>query len=196
MRLLALLVVAFLVGACAAPASTLIRFSTEFGEFDLRIEVERAPVSSTNFLRYVDAGMYTDGRFHRAVRLDNQARDDILIEVVQASVSRARRRDGHPPIALERTAVTGLRHFNGTISMARSGPDTGTSSFFICIGAQPSLDFGGQRNKDGQGFAVFGRVVRGMEVIRRIHRVKIPGRELPLGELRPRTYSSAVYSHP
>ena len=73
-----------------------------------------------------------------------------------------------PPIALERTSAIGLLHRDGTLSMARNEPDTATSDFFICIGDQPSLDFGGKRNPDGQGFAAFGRVVKGMDVVRKI----------------------------
>ncbi|MBI3721615.1 MAG: peptidylprolyl isomerase, partial [Fimbriimonas ginsengisoli] len=72
------------------------------------------------------------------------------------------------PIKLERTNETGILHLRGTISMARDGPDTATSDFFICIGDQPSLDFGGKRNPDGQGFAAFGRVTKGMEVVKKI----------------------------
>jgi peptidyl-prolyl cis-trans isomerase A (cyclophilin A) len=73
-----------------------------------------------------------------------------------------------PPIKLERTRDTKLAHKNGTISMARDGPDTATSDFFICIGDQPELDFGGKRNPDGQGFAAFGKVIKGMEVVKKI----------------------------
>src|SRR6185369_5276819 len=69
---------------------------------------------------------------------------------------------------LERTGLTGLKHLDGTLSMARDGPDTATADFFICIGAQPELDFGGKRNPDGQGFAAFGRVVKGMDVVKAI----------------------------
>ena len=120
-------------------------------------------------LRYLDAGYYTGGRFHRSARLDNQVRDDVLIEVIQAGTNPEFGRQGFPPIALERTRDTGLKHLDGTLSMARGGPDTASASFFICIGDQPSLDFGGDRNADGQGFGAFGRVVRGMEVVRQIH---------------------------
>ena len=77
-----------------------------------------------------------------------------------------------PAIPLERTSVTGLKHVDGALSMARGGADTATSSFFICIGDQPELDFGGKRNADGQGFAVFGRVIAGMDVVKRIHASK------------------------
>ena len=77
-------------------------------------------------------------------------------------------KSGFPAIALERTNVTGLLHKDGVISMARGAPDSATSGWFICINDQPSLDFGGQRNPDGQGFAAFGRVVSGMDVVRKI----------------------------
>jgi peptidyl-prolyl cis-trans isomerase A (cyclophilin A) len=116
----------------------------------------------------VDGGFYEGGRFYRVVRADNQPADSVRIGVIQAGINSARSREQYPPIALERTSVTGLRHLDGTLSMARGGPDSATSSFFICIDAQPSLDFGGHRNLDGQGFAAFGRVVRGMDVVRRI----------------------------
>jgi peptidyl-prolyl cis-trans isomerase A (cyclophilin A) len=81
-------------------------------------------------------------------------------------------------LALERTRDTGLSHKDGTVSMARAGPDTATSDFFICIGDQPPLDFGGKRNPDGQGFAAFGRVVAGMDVVRRIQAAPAEGQSL------------------
>ena len=93
--------------------------------------------------------------------MDNQPDSAVKIEVIQAGVSAERARDGFPPIPIERTSVTGLRHTDGAISMARSSPDSATSGWFICINDQPSLDFGGARNPDGQGFAAFGRVVHG-----------------------------------
>ena len=95
-------------------------------------------------------------------------RHDVEIQVIQFQIDAARRREQFPPIPLERTSVTGLKHLDGTLSMARNGPDTATASFSIVIGDQPEMDFGGRRNPDGQGFAVFGRVVRGMDVVRAI----------------------------
>jgi peptidyl-prolyl cis-trans isomerase A (cyclophilin A) len=97
--------------------------------------------------------------------------------VVQAGLDSLRVKD-FPPIKLERTSVTKLRHEDGAISMARDGPDTATSDFFICVGDQPALDFGGKRNPDGQGFAVFGRVLLGMDVVRRIHAAPAKGQTL------------------
>ena len=81
-------------------------------------------------------------------------------------------------IFLERTRDTGLKHLDGTLTMARDGPDTAQESFAICIGDQPDLDFGGRRNPDGQGFAAFGRVIRGMEVVRQIHALPAEGQQL------------------
>ncbi len=165
-----------LVGSCAVPVT--VRLTTDLGVIDIALQTETAPITCANFLRYVDAGLYDGGRFHRAVRLDNQRRTDIQIEVVQAGVGRARRRDGFASIELERTNVTGLKHLDGTISMARSGPDTATSDFFLCLGPQPSLDFGGKRNADGQGFAAFGRIVSGTDVVRKIQMSKTRGENL------------------
>ena len=124
----------------------------------------------TNFLRYVDGGFFAGGRFHRTVTPDNQPRDSVRIEVIQGSTRTMRPDSSFPPIALEKTGTTGLRHVDGTISMARGGPNSATSSFFLTIGAQPSLDEGGHRNLDLQGFAAFGRVTAGMDVVRAIQR--------------------------
>ena len=116
----------------------------------------------------MDAGHYDGGQFHRTVTMDNQPDDSVRIEVIQASVNEEFAEQGFDPIPMERTSVTGLRHVDGAISMARGQPDSATSSFFFCINDQPSLDFGGNRNPDLQGFAAFGMVVSGMDVVRTI----------------------------
>lgn len=149
----------------------LVRIETSAGPIDVEIDSARAPLTAANFLRYVDAGMYDGGRFHRAVRLDNQARSDVLIQVIQGgrSPELAKTMKGFGPIPLERTSITTLKHGDGVISMARGNTaDSASSDFFLCIGDNASLDFGGARAADGQGFAAFGRVVSGMDVVRRI----------------------------
>jgi len=153
---------------------------TEMGQIEVELDAARAPVTVANFLRYVDAGHYTGGRFHRTVKLrpDNQPQSTVKIEVIQAGVNPEKEKSGWPPIAIERTNKTGLKHVDGAISMARDGPDTATSDFFICIGAQPELDFGGRRNPDGQGFAAFGRVTRGMDVVRKIQAAPVEAQKL------------------
>jgi peptidyl-prolyl cis-trans isomerase A (cyclophilin A) len=180
-----LIVAALLAGGALAHADVAAQQSlprvlirTELGDIEVEVDTVRAPISGVNFLRYVDGGHFDGGQFFRTVRADNQPNDSVRIAVIQVSVSAARRRDGFPPIPLERTSATGLRHLDGCLSMARSRPDTATSSFSICVGDQPELDFGGRRNPDGQGFAVFGRVVRGMDVVRAIHAQPAEGQTL------------------
>lgn len=185
-RLVALLAAGAVVCAAAAlgarvpvqnPSLVRVLIETELGEIEVELDAANAPVTTANFLRYLDAGRYNGGGFNRSVRLDNQTRDDVLIEVIQAGPNPEFRRQGSPPIELERTRDTGLKHLDGTLSMARGGPDTASSGFFICINDQPSLDFGGDRNDDGQGFAAFGQVIRGMDVVRRIHQSPTGARE-------------------
>jgi peptidyl-prolyl cis-trans isomerase A (cyclophilin A) len=145
-----------------------VRVQTELGDIVVEVDQARAPITAANFLRYVDAGHYNGGTWHRTVTMDNQPESDVKIEVIQAGVNADVAKRGFPPIALERTTVTGILHKDGVISMARGTPDSATSGWFICINDQPSLDFGGKRNPDGQGFAAFGRVVQGMDVVRKI----------------------------
>ena len=152
--------------AAQAPIRVLVQ--TELGEIVLEVDAAHAPKTAANFLRYLDAGHFDGGTFHRTVKMDNQPDSPVKIEVIQAGVNPDRAKDGFPPIPLERTSVTGLRHTDGVVSMARGQPDSATSGWFVCINDQPSLDFGGARNPDGQGFAAFGRVVQGMDVVRKI----------------------------
>lgn len=173
------LVAAPMVGSCRAsggasgsPAAQRgivpIVITTERGDIRVALDSGRAPITVTNFLRYVDGGFFTNGRFHRTVTAENQPRDSVRIEVIQGSARAMRPDSGFAPIALEKTGTTGLRHTDGTISMARAGPNTATSSFFLTIGSQPALDEGGHRNLDLQGFAAFGRVTAGMDIVRAI----------------------------
>ena len=158
------------------PVRVLIR--AEKGDIEVELDAAKAPVTVANFLRYVDGPFYDGGRFHRTVRPDNQPDNPVKIDVVQAGINPDRVRDEFPPIKLERTRDSRLAHKDGTISMARDGPDTATSDFFICIGDHPELDFGGKRNPDGQGFAAFGRVVKGMDVVRKIQAAPAEGQSL------------------
>ncbi len=165
-------------GESAGSGLVRVVISTNFGDIEVDIDTENAPGTSANFLRYVDAGHYDGGQFHRTVTMDNQPDDTVRIEVIQASVNEEFAEQGFDPIPMERTSVTGLRHVDGAISMARGQPDSATSSFFFCINDQPSLDFGGNRNPDLQGFAAFGRVVAGMDVVRMIQGQPYEGQTL------------------
>lgn len=144
---------------------------TSVGDIEAVLEDKKAPITTSNFLRYVDAHRYHGGQFHRTVKTspDNQPQSTIKIDVIQGGVNPTYQdQTTWPAIALERTSGTGLKHLDGTISMARFAPDSAVSDFFICIGDQPSLDLGGKRNPDGQGFAAFGRVTKGMDIVKKI----------------------------
>lgn len=141
---------------------------TTHGRIVAEIYTERAPVTARNFLRHIDEGHYDDAMFYRAARPDNDARSP-RINVIQGGIDPQNEHAPLPPIAHESTDVTGLKHVDGALSMARYAPGTATSEFFIVIGDTPVLDFGGVRNPDGQGFAAFGRVVAGMDIVRWIH---------------------------
>jgi peptidyl-prolyl cis-trans isomerase A (cyclophilin A) len=158
---------------------------TQLGDIEIELDAVHAPATTANFLRYVKGGFYNGGMFHRTVTMQNQPDSPVKIEVVQAGIKPEKKKDGFPAIALERTSVTGLKHVDGAVSMARGGLDSATSDFFICIGDQPELDFGGRRNADGQGFAAFGWVVKGMDVVKKIQGSAAEGQKLtpPVGIL-------------
>ncbi|MBK8052212.1 MAG: peptidylprolyl isomerase [Saprospiraceae bacterium] len=153
------------------PQAQKVMIYTSAGNIEVELYGDKAPVTTTNFLQYVKDGVYNGGSFYRAVRPNNQRKDQPHIEVIQGGID-ADSLKRRAPIELERTSVTGLKHEHGTISMGRTGPNSASSEFFICINAQPSLDFGGNRNPDGQGFAAFGKVTKGMKVVRKIQQRK------------------------
>jgi peptidyl-prolyl cis-trans isomerase A (cyclophilin A) len=151
-----------------------VKLDTALGPIIVEVDLKHAPVSAAEFLRYVDAGLYNGGAFYRVVRADSDF-SAVRIDVVQGGLTALER--ALPPVPHESTVQTGIHHTDGTISLARR--ELGTASgakFFICIGKQPALDFGGNRNADGQGFAAFGHVLKGMNVVRKIYRQKVdPG---------------------
>jgi peptidyl-prolyl cis-trans isomerase A (cyclophilin A) len=157
-----------------------VLIETEAGDIEVELDPAKAPSTVANFLKYVDGKFYDGGRFYRAVTPDNQPDNKVKIEVIQGGINPDKKKDAFKALKLERTKDTGLKHKDGTISMARAGPDTATSDFFICIGDQPELDFEGKRNPDGQGFAAFGRVVKGMDVVKKIQKSEAEGQTLKL----------------
>jgi peptidyl-prolyl cis-trans isomerase A (cyclophilin A) len=149
-----------------------VRIETALGHIDIAVDTVHAPITAGNFLKYVDAKLYDGGRFYRVTRPDNYTPalpDRPAMAIIQGGINPEHAREGFPPIPLERTSVTGLKHVTGTVSMARSTQaDTARSDFFICLDDQPSLDFGGKRFDDAQGAAAFGHVVDGLDVVRAI----------------------------
>ena len=156
----------------AAAAPVRVRMVTDLGVIVIELFVDKAPISSANFLAYADKGLLDGGSFYRTVSPKND-NNPATISVIPGGLNRDD--SPLPAIAHETTAATGLRHTDGVISMARDAPGTAGSEFFICLGDNPALDFGGARNKDGQGFAAFGRVVEGMDVVRKILASKTDG---------------------
>ena len=156
-----------------------ILMKTELGDILIEVYPDKAPITVANFLRYVDEGRFEGTLFYRAVTMDNQPNMEIKIEVVQGGLSRTSDSNPLPPIEHETTDTTGILHKDGVISMARTLPGSASSEFFICIGSQPSLDFLGMRNRDGLGFAAFGKVVEGMDVVLKIQQQPAERQYLP-----------------
>lgn len=147
-----------------------VAIETELGAFTLSVDTDNAPITAQNFLAYVDGGHLDQSTAYRIVTMANQPQGTVhKIEVVQWGPQASDDNpSAFPPIPHETTAQTGLLHKHMTISMARFDPGTASSEFFICIGDQPQLDFGGMRNPDGQGFAAFGTVTEGEDVVLKI----------------------------
>lgn len=154
--------------SCHPAARDQIIIETDLGEIVVEIETRKAPVTATHFLNLVDQGVFSGSSFYRVVRPDNQPANPVKIEVIQGGLLEDSMVVRYPAIPHEPTSVTGISHTDGVISMARNEPGTASTEFFICIGDQPSLDQGGLRNPDGAGFAAFGKVTRGMEVVQTI----------------------------
>ncbi|MCU0339325.1 MAG: peptidylprolyl isomerase [Spirosomaceae bacterium] len=162
-----LLFIFLLLGVSFSAIAQKIRIKTSAGNITVELYADKAPITVANFLRYVDEKRYDGGKFYRVVRLDNQQTSPVKIEVIQGGLQNDSLKM-LPPIKQETTNKTGLKHVDGAISVARGAPDSGSSEFFICINDQPELDYGGKRNPDGQGFAAFGKVIEGMDVVRKI----------------------------
>ncbi len=146
----------------------IVTIETSLGTIFCEIDTINVPVTANNFLKHIKNGTYKNPVFYRVVRPDNQPANNTKIEVIQGGLYADEEIDKIKPIAHETTKETGIKHLDGTISMARNEPGTASTEFFICVGNQPELDFGGVRNPDGQGFAAFGKVIEGMEVVRKI----------------------------
>ena len=145
-----------------------VEIQTSMGNIILEIDTVHAPVTAKNFLKHVEKGSFKNAVFYRTVRKDNQPNNDIKIEVIQGGLYSDAEIEKHPGISHDTTKETGLKHLDGTVSMARNEPGSASTEFFICMDNQPELDYSGKRKPDGQGFAAFGKVVEGMEGVRKI----------------------------
>ena len=150
--------------------------TTELGEIHVELYPAQAPLTVANFLKYADQGLYNGTSFFRVCTPENEKERKVKIEVIQGGDVPEEKQ--FEPIRIETTQETGLKHQNGSLSMARDTPDSATSSFFICIGNQSELDFAGKWNPDGQGFAAFGKVSKGMQVVKKIQMQENKGQYL------------------
>jgi peptidyl-prolyl cis-trans isomerase A (cyclophilin A) len=158
LRGLVLLVLLWLaVPAWAQQAPVRVRLDTSAGAITLEVDLAHAPITGANFLRYVDQRRYDGATFYRAMP-GGPGRG-----LIQAGVDHSRRL---PAIAHEPTSRTGLSHVEGAVSIARDAPGTATADITIMLGNMSYLDAGGV---DPDGYAVFARVVEGMDTVRRIH---------------------------
>ena len=148
-------------------ATVAVRIETDLGVFIVDVNAGQAPVTAGNFLAYVDRNLFDGTSFFRIVTKTNQPDAEFKISVVQGGMKVTDPR-ALPAVEHEPTSLSGLHHRNGAISMARPKDGSGSSSFFICIGDQPELDYGGRRYEDHEGFAVFGYVSKGMDVVEKI----------------------------
>ncbi|UAM99955.1 peptidylprolyl isomerase [Polaribacter litorisediminis] len=163
-KIVLVLVFTLIIASCKKTINCIIE--TNEGNLLIELYPEKAPISVANFLEYVDKGLYENSSFYRVTTPANEAGRTIKIEVIQGGILDEEKQLA--PIKIETTKQTGILHKKGTLSMARDEPNTATNHFFICVNAQPSLDFGGKRNPDGLGFAAFGKVIEGSEIVKKI----------------------------
>src|SRR5688572_30653869 len=164
--LLALMALVLAPAAASAQATTRVVMQTELGDIVIALETERAPVTAGNFLRYAEEKRFDGTVFYRAMRLDWDPQPNGLVQAgTQFDPERIL-----PPILHEPTSETGLKHLAGTISMARYEPGSATGDFAIMLSPQPFLDAdpASQEADRRAGFAAFGQVVEGMDVVRAI----------------------------
>ncbi|MBI9059712.1 MAG: peptidylprolyl isomerase [Labilibaculum sp.] len=177
-RIYLLILAVLFLTALANAQNPKVEITTSFGTIELEIYEDKASITAKNFLHHVDQNTFKDACFYRVVRMDNQGNRNTKIEVIQGGLFHDSIVDQIPTIIHENTKQTGVMHTDGVISMARNQPGSASTEFFICVGEQASLDYGGMRNSDGQGFAAFGKVIKGMDVVKQIQVQKDEGQML------------------
>lgn len=162
-RLAILLLALSFTAPVTAASKVRVALKTSEGTIVVAVDIGRAPITANNFLAYVDQRKFDGTSFYRAA----PARGNRSIGLIQGGIRRAAYRS-LLPIAHEPTSKTGLRHVDGAISMARREPGSAMGDFFILVGASPAMDARPGARGDNAGYAVFGRVVSGMPVVKRI----------------------------
>lgn len=168
------LVLLILFACCKQKNSTTphIEIQTARGNIEIELYPLKAPKTVAAFLSYIDSGFYNNSNFYRVLSDENQPSNATKTELIQGGIWRSKNKIASqlPGIPHETTQQTGILHTDGAISLARLAPGTAGAEFFICIGKQPGLDYGGENIADKQGYAAFGKVVKGMDIVRKIYR--------------------------
>ena len=151
-----------------------VAIETKYGTIEIEVLIEQAPKTGAAFLSYVDSGYYKRSSFYRVLNDQNQPSNAPKSELIQGGIWKTNYNlaKSIPGIEHEPTNKTNILHKNGVVSIARAEPGTAGAEFFICVGDQPGFDFGGVNNADGLGYAAFGRVVKGMNVVTEIYNAK------------------------
>jgi peptidyl-prolyl cis-trans isomerase A (cyclophilin A) len=169
---LLIVIISLLMAACSTKyKNPHIEIQTSKGDIEIELYPDQAPKTVAAFLSYVKREFYKNSSFYRVLNDDNQPSNAPKAELIQGGMykSNPRVHDTLPGIPHETTQQTHIQHKSGVISLARLAPGTATSEFFICIVDQPGFDFGGENNPDKQGYAAFGKVVKGMDIVQKIY---------------------------
>lgn len=144
---------------------------TKYGEIELELFLDKAPKTAGAFLSYVDDGLYEKTSFYRVLNMNNQPSNAPKTEILQGGLWKTKYAIAKDIAGIphESTGQTGIKHTDGVISVARLEPGTANCEFFICIDDQPGLDEGGENVKDKLGYAAFGKVTKGMNIVRKIY---------------------------
>lgn len=153
-----------------------IIIETSLGNIEAELYPDKAPKTANAFLSYVDSGLFKNSSFYRVVYNDAFTNDDDA-GVIQGGIWQTNNATAEklPGIPHESPKQTGLSHISGTLSLARTTAGSANSEFFICIGDQSEYDESKSLNPDGLGFAAFGKITSGMDIVRKIHRQPATG---------------------
>jgi peptidyl-prolyl cis-trans isomerase A (cyclophilin A) len=170
-RILFVTLISFAIACSPKYKNPHVVIETKFGDIEVELYPDQAPKTVAAFLKYIDSGYYNNAAFYRVLRDDEQPSDAPKSEIIQGGIWKTNYKlsASLPGIPHESTQQTKILHTDGTISLARQAPGTANTEFFICVGDQPGFNYGGANNPDGQGYAAFGKVVKGMDVVRSIY---------------------------
>ena len=172
-----LFIAAFFI-SCNQPAykNPHVLIETQVGDIEVELFADQAPKTVAAFLYYIDAGFYDKTSFYRVLKTEELPTTSNT-GIIQGGLwqTKPAKKITLPGIIHETTKQTGLTHQSGTISLARTTPGSANTEFFICIGDQSPLDFGRRGTEDGQGYAAFGSVFKGMDIVRKIQAKKSHG---------------------